>query len=120
MSIHSDLFCKLEAVFRTAKIKEDMFAYYDLANREQVTIYTYNTPENTERVSNYTASDPVTLIAIRVIKRYQGLIYLPYLVEIAVGDYEVSTKTAIDTVSKFKAELFYDENFELITIDYTH
>lgn len=119
IDVHQQIYDKVEDIFSVEQIRRDLYAYFKNKGSEIIEITSYNQTGDSKTTEFY-LEDGLTLIEIRIVKRYKDLIYIPFVVEIVVGLYEVDKETGIENISKFKAELSYSKDFEILIIDYSH
>jgi hypothetical protein len=84
-----------------------------------VEIVSYN-DVGLKKEHTFSRADTVFISTIRVMKRYTGEIFLPYLIEAIVGDFTLHKNTGILTHSKYRADIFYNEDYQIATVDYYH
>jgi len=110
-----DIFFKdIEASFNLEKLKKDLFNY--LGDDYQIT--SSHEISGTEKKNILEKDDVFTIGAIRIIKRYENQNFLPYTIELIIGEYNNSLGVIL--VEKFVAEMSYNFNYELITVDFIH
>jgi hypothetical protein len=110
----------IEATFSIEKIRKDLHDYLDIGNDTSFDLISGEEFSGLEKQILYHVNDPITLIAIKVTKKYHGIVYFPYQLEIGLGKFKIEVNSSIYKVEKCLAEMFYDDDFNLITIDFFH
>ncbi len=113
-------FSDLERFFNVDKVKNDLYKLNSLSADATEVITSNSDMDSSKKLSIFSKSDPVFISFIRFLKGYTGLLVYPYLVEAIVGDFKVNTANGLIEYSKFRAEIYYSESFEVITVDYYH
>lgn len=118
--MENDFFKYLEAKFTLLKLRDDIEKYinYNVGNLSYMPAAHEFDAE--EKLIEYKREDLITLIAVRVNKGYNGILFIPYIVEVAIGDFEKDTNINIWEVSKCKAEILYNEDLEMFSIDFIY
>lgn len=111
---------KTEMIFSEEKLRNDLHLYLDIEKQESFDIISEEEFSGLEKTINYSSSDSITLISINIIKKYHGIIYYPYQVEIGIGKFSKNPSLGLYSVDKCFATLFYDHQFNIITIDFFH
>jgi|GEM_PF-5592901 len=108
------IFKDIEIIFNLSKLKIDLFKYLDNDNE------VWSSHELTGNIKKNVLEkeDLFTIGSIRITKKYHDQIFLPYTVDLIVGEYD--NTLGVILVEKFIAEMLYDTNYELITIDFIH
>ncbi|MBB6329075.1 hypothetical protein HNP24_000025 [Chryseobacterium sediminis] len=110
-----DIFLKdIETIFNLNKLKNDLLEYLD-GDNEVLSSHEIN---GNIKANVLEENDVLTLGSVEIIKKYEGQNFLPYKINLIIGNYKGSLGVVL--VEKFIAEMFYDFNYELITIDFIH
>lgn len=112
--MYDNFFNKFESFFYLEKLKKDLFDYLDGDN----TVMSSHEISGNTKINILEKDDIFTIGSIKITKKYQGQNFLPYSVELIIGKYD--NTLGVILADKFVAEMFYDFNYELVTIDFIH
>ncbi len=110
----------IETTFSEAKIRKGIHEYLGIGGEKDFNLISEDEFSSLEKQIIYNVNDAITLIAIKVTKKYHELKYFPYQLEVGIGKFEIDLSTNIYKVDKCFANMFYDDEFNLITIDFFH
>lgn len=111
--IYNNLFKEIESIFSVKKLTEDFLKYI-----EGTTISSVHEFNETVKVHEIDKNDTISISDIYIIKKYHNQIFLPYQVNIIIGNCDSSLGLVL--MEKFRAEMTYDINYDLITVDFVH
>ncbi|PQA93992.1 hypothetical protein B0A69_10385 [Chryseobacterium shigense] len=110
---YNNFFIDIESIFSIEKLTKDLLDYIEGCNVSSVHEFT-----ETLKIHKIEESDTISISEIFILKKYQNQIFLPYQVNIIVGNFDSSFGLLL--MDKFKAEMSYDLDFELVTVDFIH
>lgn len=110
---YNKLFKDIESIFSVEKLTKDLLNYIEGVNVSSVHEFTETVKEH-----KIDRNDIISISEIYVLKKYQNQIFLPFQVNIIVGNFD--NDFGLLLMDKFKAEMSYDINYELITVDFVH
>ncbi|MCI3937940.1 hypothetical protein MQX03_12070 [Chryseobacterium aahli] len=117
--IYNLFFEKLEPIFNVEKLTKDLFSYINQNNDSQ-SYFLSSSHEISGSIKNHEIKnhDSIVISDIYITKKYHEQIFLPFQVNIIIGDFD--TKLGYILTEKFRAEMMYNYDYELITIDFFH
>jgi len=106
----------LDNLLTPAKVKDDFWNYILFEGQSKAKVYARNDD------SGYTAveiseKDEITVLSKTVVYGHPRLIHIPLTIRIGIGDCSFD-RTGIYSVSKCSADLFYNDRFELSSVDF--
>lgn len=112
--MYNNFFSEIESSFSLEKLKKDLFNYLENDNQ----VISSNEINGNEKINILEEDDTFTISAIRIVKKYEGQNFIPYMVELVVGEYHKNFGNILP--EKFVADMLYDIDYELVTIDFIH
>lgn len=118
--MENDFFKYLEAKFTLLKLRDDIEKYinYNVGNLSYMPAA--HEFEAEEKLIEYRQDDSLTLISISAKRRYNGLSAIPFIVAVGIGDCIIDSQTGHCEVSKCIAEVLYNDDFEMFSIDFIY
>jgi hypothetical protein len=107
-----------ELIFSIEKIKSDLLNYLEIEQAEVRRIISAHEIDGVEQVHFYSAKEPLTILALKLQKKYHGIIYLPFQVDVLIGKVREINRNL--ELQNYIAEMLYDKDYELITVDFIH
>jgi hypothetical protein len=111
-------FKKIEEIFTIEKIKEDISHYLNLPESGTSDIVYEIHGSGNEQIVPYSSDDPHVIVSIKITKGYNGMSYIPIIVEVGIGTFTKHPDFNFYEVAKCTADLLYNEDLELISIDF--
>lgn len=117
MKILIDAFLKeLNTTFTNNKVKDDFILY--ISTDEDVMVEAYDSKNDTIREVTINSNDEITVISKRIIDTIPDVICYKLDILIGIGNFRI--KNGIYKVSKCLAILHYNENIELVNVDFIY
>jgi hypothetical protein len=107
-----------ELIFSIEKIKSDLLAYLEMEQAEVKRIISAHDINGFKQTHTYSVKEPLTILALKVQKKYHGISYLPFQVDVLIGKIKEVNRSL--ELQNYIAEMFYDKDYELVTIDFIH
>lgn len=100
------------------KIRRDFSQYLDFKNVAARDVIAYDVSSGQQIQVTIKNEDDITILAIRITLSHKDLVYIPILVSIGIGQIQISS--SVYKVDKCSADLLYNDDFELIAIDFNY
>ena len=114
-----DSIAEIENYFSIDKIKSDIANYLSINDIEQVVVVFYEETFTGKEIENsYSLNEDHTLIKIEITRRFHNLFFFPIIVTVGIGLFEKESNLNSFSVTKMIFELMYDDDLDLITIDF--
>ena len=113
-----DSIVEIENYFSIDKIKSDIANYLSINDIEQVVVFCEETFTGKEIENSYSLNEDHTLIKIEITKGFHNLSFFPIIVTVGIGLFEKELNLNSFSVTKMIFELMYDDDLDLITIDF--
>lgn len=110
---YTSFFKEIESIFSVKKLTDDFLKYID--GTTVLSVHEFN---ETVKIHRIDKNDTISISDIYVMKKYHNQIFLPYQVNIIIGNFDADLGLLL--MEKFKAEMSYDADYELITVDFIH
>ena len=118
--ILNNIYIQLETKLTLDKIKKDFIDYMEYNEDGFVSLSSYDYDNYDEKkMMSIHKTDELNILNIKIQKKYLNDIYLPLFVHLSIGSIKISQIKNID-LEKCFAEMIYNEDFELIDIDFYH
>ena len=111
--LYDNFFKEVESIFTVKKLTEDFLKYIG-----GITVSSVHEFNESVKIHKIDKNDIISISDIYVIKKYHNQIFLPYQVNIIIGNCDSSLGLLL--MEKFKAEMAYDLDYNLITVDFVH
>lgn len=92
-----NFFRYLEGIFNQVKIRADIEAYLLHLYGNTVSFEAFHEINGEERKIYYSKEDSLTVISIKSTKKYNGILYMPYIIDIVIGDFIKSDSSYFET-----------------------
>jgi hypothetical protein len=107
-----------ELIFTIEKIKSDLLTYLEMEQAEVKRIILANDRDGFRQAHTYSVKEPLMILALKVQKKYHGISYLPFQVDVLIGKIKEMNRNL--ELRNYVAEMFYDKDYELVTVDFIH
>lgn len=118
--MENDFFKYLEGKFTLSRLRDDIEYYLEYKEGSATYMPAGHEFEAEEKLIEYKQDDSLTLISISAKRRYNGLSAIPFIVAVGIGDCIIDSQTGYCEVSKCIAEVLYNDDFEMFSIDFIY
>jgi hypothetical protein len=106
-----------ELIFSIEKIKSDLLTYLEMEEAEVKRVISAHVIDGFEQTHLYSGKEPLTILALTIQKKYHGITYLPFQVDVLIGKVREFERIELQN---YTAQMLYDKDYELIAVDFIH
>ena len=117
--IFDNIYKEIELFFTINKIQQDFINYMKFENVNSETVNSYDIDNSDEKKVTISSNDNLSILNIKLQKKYLNNIYIPVRIHLGVGIVE-KTNLNVIYLEKCFADMSYNENLELVDIDFHH